>query len=116
MRSDHVTVVIEKREPVHVFWVLMLLVLIVAFWKWILFAATVFGILATVYVVMSRRKQRIEGLRSRADEQHNWVFAGDERGIYGHDWTNHEGLRTPASGGRGPVPKPGAARCRRTAE
>lgn len=27
-------------------------------------------------------------LVARADQQHRWVFLGDERGLYGHDWIN----------------------------
>ena len=27
-----------------------------------------------------------KGLRRRADEQNAWVYSGDPRGVFGHDW------------------------------
>jgi hypothetical protein len=31
----------------------------------------------------SDERRRLAGLLARADQQHRWVLAGDERGVYG---------------------------------
>jgi hypothetical protein len=32
---------------------------------------------------LAREAERVAGLKARADEQHQWVMQGDERGFYG---------------------------------
>jgi hypothetical protein len=113
---DAVRIVVERREPVHIFWVAVLVVLIVAYWQWILLGCALIGV-ATWLVLASRaERQRIAELQARADEQHRWVFKGDERGTYGHDWKGYEGPQQPTAPSRGPVPKPCAQRQRAAAD
>jgi hypothetical protein len=63
---------------------------IVKFWVWIvavLGAAVVFGLLLWLAFWAARRVDARENARTalsaRADEQHAWVLAEDDRGIYG---------------------------------
>jgi hypothetical protein len=63
---------------------------IVKFWAWIaavLGALLVFGLLLwlTFYVErrVDERYARRAALIARADQQHAWVLAGDDRGTYG---------------------------------
>jgi hypothetical protein len=63
---------------------------IVKFWAWIaavLGALMVFGLLVwlTFYVErrVDERYAERAALVARADQQHAWVLAGDDRGIYG---------------------------------
>jgi ABC-type Fe3+-siderophore transport system permease subunit len=65
---------------------------IVKFWAWIaavLGAALVFGLLLWLTFHLERRSDTREAGRravvTRADQQHAWVLAGDDRGIYGAD-------------------------------
>jgi len=74
--------------------VLMIFVGAVAkFWAWIaavLGGLIVFGLLVWLIFYVERRvDERYEkraALVARADQQHAWVLAGDDRGIYG-DYT-----------------------------
>jgi hypothetical protein len=66
---------------------------IAKFWAWIaavLGALVVFGLLVwlTFYVErrVDERYEKRAALVARADQQHAWVLAGDDRGIYG-DYT-----------------------------
>lgn len=72
---------------------LLLLALVMTFFKWI-----ILGVIVTTIVVATaalwRKHQRdaasqahrdAETMR-RADEQHRWVFSGDPRGMFGHSW------------------------------
>jgi hypothetical protein len=63
---------------------------IAKFWAWIaavLGALMVFGLLLwlTFYVErrVDERYEKRAALVARADQQHAWVLAGDERGVYG---------------------------------
>jgi hypothetical protein len=63
---------------------------IVKFWVWIAVAfgaAVVFGLLLWAAFYAARRVDAREDARlaivARADRQHAWVLAGDDRGIYG---------------------------------
>ena len=64
---------------------------IVKFWVWIaaaLGALMAFGLLVwlTFYVErhVDAREEMRAALVARADQQHAWVLAGDDRGIYGN--------------------------------
>ena len=63
---------------------------IVKFWAWIaavLGALMVFGLLLWLTFYLERRAdtkyEKRAALVSRADQQHAWVLAGDDRGVYG---------------------------------
>lgn len=63
---------------------------IVKFWVWIavaLAAAALFGLLLWLALYAARRVDARESARlavaARADQQHAWVLAGDDRGVYG---------------------------------
>ena len=63
---------------------------IVKFWVWIAVAfgaAVVFGLLLWAAFYAARRVDARENARcaisARADRQHAWVLAGDDRGVYG---------------------------------
>ena len=63
---------------------------IAKFWVWIvavLGGLIVFGLLLWLTFYLERRSDARENARlaivARADQQHAWVLAGDERGIYG---------------------------------
>jgi hypothetical protein len=63
---------------------------IVKFWVWILAALgalVVFGLLLWLAFYAARRVDARENARlaiaARADRQHAWVLAGDDRGTYG---------------------------------
>ena len=63
---------------------------IVKFWAWIaavLGALIVFGLLLWLTFTLERRSdaqyEKRAALIARADQQHAWILAGDDRGIYG---------------------------------
>ena len=63
---------------------------IAKFWAWILAALgslLVFGLLLWLTFYIERRSdaqyEKRVALVARADQQHAWVLAGDDRGIYG---------------------------------
>ena len=63
---------------------------IVKFWAWIaavLGGLMVFGLLLWLTFYVERRVdakyERRAALVARADQQHAWVLAGDDRGVYG---------------------------------
>jgi hypothetical protein len=41
------------------------------------------GLLLLIGFVIKEYSRYWDGLAARADEQHNWVLQGDDRGIYG---------------------------------
>jgi len=72
--------------------VLFLIGLIIKFIWWILGAlalvAACYAIRAVVRqseAAAAARNHRMAELAARADQQHNWVMQGDDRGIYGPD-------------------------------
>jgi lysylphosphatidylglycerol synthetase-like protein (DUF2156 family) len=73
-----------------VFGLLLLVAIIVKFIWWILGAAALIGLFFVVRsLVRASRKRadehsrRCAAIAARADQQHNWVLQGDDRGIYG---------------------------------
>jgi ABC-type Fe3+-siderophore transport system permease subunit len=63
---------------------------VVKFWAWIaavLGGLMVFGLLLWLTFYLERRSDAREAGRralvTRADQQHAWVLAGDDRGVYG---------------------------------
>jgi ABC-type Fe3+-siderophore transport system permease subunit len=63
---------------------------IVKFWAWIaavLGGLMVFGLLLWLTLYLERRVdaryEKRAALVARADQQHAWVLAGDDRGVYG---------------------------------
>ena len=69
---------------------LLLIAIIIKFIWWILGAAALVGLyflgraIVRWYSKRSAEYARYwEGVAARADEQHNWVLQGDDRGIYG---------------------------------
>jgi len=72
------------------FVLLIIIGAIVKFWVWIvavLGAAVLFGLLlwATFYAArrVDDRESAHKAIVARADQQHAWVLAGDDRGVYG---------------------------------
>jgi hypothetical protein len=70
--------------------VLLIVGLIIKFIWWILGAAAVVGLFYLVRAIVRENRRRTDALAryhveiaSRADQQHQWVLQGDERGIYG---------------------------------
>jgi type II secretory pathway pseudopilin PulG len=74
------------------FALLVVVAIIIKFIWWILGALALVGFFfLTRAVVRENRKQRDAYARhcaqisARADQQHNWVMRGDDRGVYGPD-------------------------------
>lgn len=72
------------------FAILLLLFVVVKFFWWIVAAAAAVGLFYLVRAIVreAQRRRVIEAGRraeivARADQQHNWVLQGDDRGIYG---------------------------------
>ena len=70
--------------------VLFIIGLIIKFIWWIIGAAALVGLFYLVRAILradARQRaavaQRLNELAARADQQHNWVMQGDDRGIYG---------------------------------
>jgi hypothetical protein len=70
--------------------VLLLVGLVIKFIWWILGAAALVGLVYLVRAIMRENRKRSDALAryhveiaARADQQHQWVLQGDERGIYG---------------------------------
>ena len=63
---------------------------VVKFWLWILAAIAAVALIALVFVLVNRSDKRraaeleqVAAIARRADQQHAWTLAGDDRGIYG---------------------------------
>jgi hypothetical protein len=63
---------------------------VVKFWVWILAAIVAVALVVLAYLLSNRARERRAVQRAadaaivaRADQQHAWTLAGDERGIYG---------------------------------
>jgi hypothetical protein len=76
------------------FWGLLAILIIVAiiikFIWWILGAAALIGLFYIVRAIVRDKRKRGDArashyaeIAARADQQHQWVMRGDERGIYG---------------------------------
>ena len=65
---------------------LILAILVIAFWKYILVIGLAALLITLTWREHKRSRAEIEGLRRRADQQHNWVYADDPRGTYGHGY------------------------------
>jgi hypothetical protein len=70
--------------------VLFIVGLIIKFIWWIIGAAALVGLFYLIWAILranARQRaaltQRMNELAARADQQHNWVMQGDDRGIYG---------------------------------
>jgi len=70
--------------------VLFIVGLIIKFIWWIIGAAALVGLFCLIRAILranARQRailaQRMSELAARADQQHNWVMQGDDRGIYG---------------------------------
>jgi hypothetical protein len=70
--------------------VLFVVALIIKFIWWIIGAAVLVGLVYLIRAILranARQRatlaQRMNELAARADQQHNWVMQGDDRGIYG---------------------------------
>ena len=90
--------------------VLFIVGLIIKFIWWIIGAAALVGIFYLIRAIVranARQRatsaQRMNELVARADEQHNWVMQGDDRGIYGPQgadlmhYIQHPGAVTPST-------------------
>lgn len=69
---------------------LLVVGLILVYWKWIVLAVVVVLIIRALPVALrewqaevAARKARVAAVVARADQQHQWAMAGDERGVYG---------------------------------
>ncbi|MFZ1179135.1 MAG: hypothetical protein WAO15_23345 [Mycobacterium sp.] len=69
---------------------LLLIAIIIKFIWWILGAAALVGLCLLGRAIVRWYSKRsaeyaryLEGVAARADQQHNWVLRGDDRGIYG---------------------------------
>ena len=72
------------------FGLLLLIAVIVKFIWWILGAAALIGLFFVVRAVVRENRKRRHAysrycatIAARADQQHQWVMQGDDRGIYG---------------------------------
>lgn len=72
------------------FGLLLLIAVIVKFIWWILGAAVLVGLFFIARAVMRQNRKRRDAsarycaaITARADQQHQWVLRGDDRGIYG---------------------------------
>ena len=72
------------------FGLLLLIAVIVKFIWWILGAAALVGLFFLVRTVVREDRKRRDAyvrycaaIAARADQQHQWVMRGDDRGIYG---------------------------------
>jgi lysylphosphatidylglycerol synthetase-like protein (DUF2156 family) len=73
-----------------VFVFLFVVGIIIKFIWWILGAVVVVGLFFLVRALLRESRKRADAyarwcaaVAARADEQHNWVLQGDDRGIYG---------------------------------
>lgn len=69
---------------------LLLIGIIIKFIWWILGAAALVGLFFLVRAIVRESRKRADAyarhcaaIAARADQQHNWVLQGDDRGIYG---------------------------------
>jgi hypothetical protein len=75
------------------FRILLLLGFVIKFW-WLILAALVVVVAACLGwwsckrsdAELERMRREHAALIARADQQHAWVLAGDDRGIYGDYW------------------------------
>ncbi len=84
---------------------LLLIAIIIKFIWWILGAVALVGLfflgraIASWYSKRSAAYARYrEGVAARADQQHNWVLRGDDRGIYGPEGAELMHYLYPARG------------------
>jgi hypothetical protein len=97
--------------------VLVVIAIIVKFIWWILGAAALIGLFYFVRAVMRENRKQTDALArrsaeiaARADQQHEWVLQGDDRGIYGPDgaklmhYLEHRGTPTASTTGHPVIP------------
>ena len=63
---------------------------VVKFWVWILAGIAAVALIALVFYLVHRSDKRraadlehVAAIARRADQQHTWVLAGDDRGVHG---------------------------------
>lgn len=94
MARNENTVIVVNQQPdqqiagsgwMLIFFGVLVVGLVMKYWLWFLAATAL--IVAGVWLVGRFREEnaRINELIARADEQHNWVLSGDERGVYGSE-------------------------------
>ena len=68
---------------VKFWWLILLLMVVVAagFWLW--------GVVTRQDAELERRNREHAALVAGADDQHAWVLAGDDRGVYGEHAPEH---------------------------
>jgi hypothetical protein len=73
--------------------VLVVVAIIVKFIWWILAVTALIGLFFLVQGFIRKDRKRRAALArhnaaiaARADQQHQWVLQGDDRGIYGSEW------------------------------
>jgi hypothetical protein len=72
------------------FGLLLVIAIVIKFIWWILGAAALVGLFFLVRAIVRESHKRADAyarhcaaIAARADQQHNWVLQGDDRGIYG---------------------------------
>ena len=72
------------------FALLVIIALIIKFFWWIVGALAMVAVFFVVRAIVRENRKRRAGydryyaqLAARADQQHNWVLQGDDRGVYG---------------------------------
>jgi len=91
----------RRGQGVHVFWLLLLIGFVGAFWQYILVALLSAASITCLCLALKYRAQEQRQLGIRADEQMRWEALGDPRGIYGHDFggTTNESLQPTVAAG-----------------
>lgn len=99
--TDVTTVRVNVQQQPN-FWTAFFLIGIIAIlwhFKWLILGAIV--ITAIVYTLRRRWLQQdaeVEAILRRADQQNNWVYAGDPRGFYGDSYEGQVKRSTPLRG------------------
>lgn len=102
MNDIHVTVDDRRGQGIHVFWILLLIGFVGAFWNYILVALLFAASITCLCLALKHKAQEQRQLGVRADEQMSWEAVGDPRGIYGHDFggATNEGLQPTVPAGQ----------------
>lgn len=98
MNDIRVTVDDRRGQGIHVFWLLLFIGFVGAFWNYILVAVLATASLTCLWLALKYRALEQRQLGIRADEQMKWEAVGDPRGIYGHEFggTTNESLQPTA--------------------
>jgi hypothetical protein len=68
---------------VKFWWLILLMMVVVATGVWL------WGVVTRQDAELERQNREHAALVARADEQHAWVLAGDDRGVYGEHAPEH---------------------------